>query len=283
MDVDAAADELYGLAPADFTRTRDLRAAEARAAGDRDAAMEIARLRRPSMAAHLVNLLARERADELRGLVGLGEALRGAQRDLAGDQLRELSQQRRQVVAGLAMEAERLARHAGERVSSSAVAEAQQTLEAALADPAAAGAVVAGRLSAPLQYTGLGPGATAAPMRRPASTRVPSGHPGRASTRGGDAGDAVERRRHEALDRASAEAAEAAMAAAARDRDAGEARARVKELRAQVTELEERLADLRGDEAFATSRLLEAEKARQAAARRTKDAEAVLGRLQAER
>ncbi|MGW4517724.1 hypothetical protein ACWEO4_38520 [Streptomyces sp. NPDC004393] len=51
MGWDAVADELYGLPPGEFTAVRDERAKAARAAGDRDLAERIRRMRRPTLAA----------------------------------------------------------------------------------------------------------------------------------------------------------------------------------------------------------------------------------------
>src|SRR5262249_61121079 len=100
-DLASAAKELYALPPGDFTAARDERAAQARAAGDRDLARAIGGLRRPVVSAWLVNRLARAAGDQLAELVALGESLRQAQQDLAGGRVRELSAQRRQLGAAL--------------------------------------------------------------------------------------------------------------------------------------------------------------------------------------
>ncbi|MST31346.1 hypothetical protein GHK86_01190, partial [Acidimicrobiaceae bacterium USS-CC1] len=72
MDLAAVADELYGVDPSAFTTTRDARAREARAAGDRELAEAIKALRRPSLAAWALDLLARERREEVDRLLDLG-------------------------------------------------------------------------------------------------------------------------------------------------------------------------------------------------------------------
>ena len=61
------------------------------------------------MAAWLVNLLALRRPELIDELVELATALRAAQRGLKGDELRELSTQRRQVVSALVAAARKLA------------------------------------------------------------------------------------------------------------------------------------------------------------------------------
>ncbi|MGX9229447.1 hypothetical protein ACWV95_31000 [Streptomyces albus] len=82
MDLDAVTDELYGLPPEDFTAVRDRRAQEARKSGDRELSGRIRRLRRPTLAAWACNLLVRDRPEETRLLLELGEELRRAHRDL---------------------------------------------------------------------------------------------------------------------------------------------------------------------------------------------------------
>jgi hypothetical protein len=85
VDLDAVADELYGLTPGEFTTARQARAADARQTGDRDLAAAIGKLRRPTTGAWLVNLLRRERTDELMALLNLGEVTRQAQAGLDAD------------------------------------------------------------------------------------------------------------------------------------------------------------------------------------------------------
>ena len=93
-DLDEAADELYGIGPADldgFGSRRAALVAEARGAGDRELARQIGALKKPVLAAALVNALARDRPGELAELGRLGAELRDAHRNLRGKQLRELS------------------------------------------------------------------------------------------------------------------------------------------------------------------------------------------------
>ncbi len=156
MDVHEIAEELYGLAPEDFIPARDDHAKRAKGSGDRELAKAVTGLRKPSAAAWVVNLLVRRAGDRVEALLDLGESLRTAQAALAGDQLKELSRQRAQVVAAMAREGRRLAREAGHPVSSAIEEDVAETLRAALADPAAADAVRTGRLTTSLSYAGLG-------------------------------------------------------------------------------------------------------------------------------
>ncbi len=139
------ADELYALPPADFIAARDERARQARAAGQRDQAAEIRKLARPTASAWLVNQLAREAPDQLARLAEVGEALEEAQRTLAGDRLRDLSGQRRQVINDMLPQVAAIARNAGQPASAATLTEVRATLEAALADAGARAAVRSGR------------------------------------------------------------------------------------------------------------------------------------------
>ena len=156
MDFDEIADDLYGLAPGQFRASRDASAVEARAAGDRALAERIKKLRRPTVAAWLGNRLARERPQDVEELIGLGARLREAQAGLSGAELRRLSRRRADAVAALVARAKVLGPAGGQLVSEAVLEEVTATLEAALADPAAAEALQRGRLSVALQYSGLG-------------------------------------------------------------------------------------------------------------------------------
>ncbi|MEV6814209.1 hypothetical protein [Micromonospora sp. NPDC051296] len=151
-------EQLYRTPPDRFVTARDAAAAEARRAGDPRSAREIARLRRPTVAAWLVNLLAIERPELVADLVQLADALRAAQRELRGPRLRELSAQRRAVVGALVAEVRRLA--AGVEGAPSTgklpLAEVEATLNAALSDAGVAEQVRSGRLLRSAHYAGFG-------------------------------------------------------------------------------------------------------------------------------
>ena len=153
VDLTSVTDELYALAPAEFTARRSALAAQARTEGDRALAAAITALRRPTAAAWLVNRLARHRPELLAELAELAERLRTAHRDLAGDQLRELSARRQSLVRSLADAAGELA---GSAPSAAVLEQFTQTLEAAMADPDAEAAVRSGQLTTALFYSGFG-------------------------------------------------------------------------------------------------------------------------------
>jgi hypothetical protein len=156
-DLDEIADELYGLPPDEFVPARDDRVAAAKEAGNRDLARALGRLRRPTKAAWLANLLARHRTEQLDGLVALARSLAQAQQELDGDALRALSGQRHRAVAAMARDAGRLAARRGEAVNDALVREVAGILDAALADPSVAEEVRAGRLTKTVRYSGFGP------------------------------------------------------------------------------------------------------------------------------
>ncbi|WP_280271145.1 hypothetical protein [Nocardia wallacei] len=159
MTLEEATRRLYALDPAQFTAARDEQAKAARADGDRKLAAAIGKLRRPTVAAWAVNLLAHEAPEEVTALLELGDALRDAQRRLSGEQLRELTTQRQQVVNAVARRTGQLAAGHDRTLSESVLREVGQTLHAALADPAVADHVRAGTLTAAANYEGFGPAA----------------------------------------------------------------------------------------------------------------------------
>jgi hypothetical protein len=237
VTVAEVADELYALAPADFISARDERARQVRAAGQRDEAAAIKKLARPTASAWLVNQLARTAAEQMTRLYELGEELQEAQRALAGDRLRELSVQRRQVVTDLVAAASNLAGQTDQSASDAVLGEVRATLEAALADADARAAVRSGRLTKALAYAGLGEVDLTAAMAVPAQTRPVTGEPaaepapapgrgkGRQPGDGGAArpGDTVAARGAAAEGRAAPRAGSAAERAADSLRSAQEA------------------------------------------------------------
>ncbi|NUT32742.1 MAG: hypothetical protein HOV79_06665, partial [Hamadaea sp.] len=149
------ADHLYGLPLEEFTPARQAAAKKARDAGDPDLAKAVTALRKPTVVAWLANQLVREHAAELTPLLDLGAALREATADLDGDQLRRLSAQQHQVVHALVQRAKRTAKASGRPVSEDTARGLEDTLHAALADPGAAAALQAGRLTEGLSRIGF--------------------------------------------------------------------------------------------------------------------------------
>jgi hypothetical protein len=184
----ATADELYGLLPEEFTAAREERVRALRRNGSRARALAVKELRRPSVAAWLVNALVRHRRAEVEQLLAVGEAMREAQRSLDSGQLRELNRQRQLVLGAIGRQARELARELGRPVSDQVGDEVEETLRAALADPAAASAVLSGRLTGSLRYAGFGV-AGVADVADPADVAAASGTNGSTSTAAPDADD----------------------------------------------------------------------------------------------
>ena len=184
MDFSSAADDLYGVLPADFVETRKRLAQEARKEGDAALAKRIGALRRPTLSAWAVNLLARSAADEIAGLLDVGEEMRAAWG--SGRGLGDLERRRAGLVASLVRTAGRLAADAGNALREQAVREVEDTLQAATVDAAVAEEVREGRLSQPRSHSGFVPagfstapadrqeGAKAKPADRPARQKPPT-------------------------------------------------------------------------------------------------------------
>jgi hypothetical protein len=152
-----AAEDLYARPLAEFTATRAAREKQARAGGDAELARQIHLLAKPSAVAWAVNQLVRDRDAELDQFLSLGESLRAAQDSLDRDSIRELTAQRRQLVSALTRRAMGIAEGLGHPLSGAATREVEQTLEAALADSAAAAALTSGRLLRALSTVGFDP------------------------------------------------------------------------------------------------------------------------------
>lgn len=265
-EVDAIAEELYSLPPAEFTAARNARAtgAEARA---------VKALRKPTAAAWAVNLLVRD--GQLADAVELSAALREAQDDLDAAELARLGRQRRALVSALADRAATLAEDAGVTLSAAARDDVEKTINAAVVDAAAAAAVLTGRLVKPLEAGSLDdltdavggslPGAVAPPPRDDLSERR--------------ARKAAEKAAREAERIASEAEREKARAAAQRDK----ARERLEHLRERVDELRRDLERVESEAADAEERLAVREKefADAAAAARTAESAARAARLDA--
>ncbi|SIR80523.1 transposase [Microbacterium sp. RURRCA19A] len=140
--LDEIASELLALPPARFTEARNDRAAEIGGTVGR----RIAKLRKPTLAAWAVNLLARD--GQLAEAVELAQALREAQDDADAAEMTRLGRQRRQLVAALARRAADLAAGAGSPLSATMRDAVEKTVNAAIIDPHAAAIVLTGRLVA---------------------------------------------------------------------------------------------------------------------------------------
>ena len=149
------ADALYALTLPEFTPARDARAKELKA-GDAELARRVKSLRKPATAAWIVNLLVRREAEQVGQVLAVGAALREAQANLAGDELRALTRQRRQLTAAVTARARAVAAELGLKVTAAVSDQVEATLTAAILDEECARAVRSGLLVAPLSATGVG-------------------------------------------------------------------------------------------------------------------------------
>ncbi|HEX3650268.1 MAG TPA: hypothetical protein VHV49_17705 [Pseudonocardiaceae bacterium] len=226
--------ELYGGSREDFTATRSARAGEARAAGDRELAKRITALRKPTVAAWLVNQMVRRYPDEMASLAELADELESAQRQGFGEQLRSAGQRRRELLRRLDVAVRELARDNGMQLGADAAGQVATTFQAALVDPGALHEVLTGQLSAVLDVDPNGIGqwqserVSRPPVRTPPDERPdPKAEAALAQARS-RAEDAAAAR-----SRAEDELAQAQEIAAKADEALAEARARLDEAQAE--------------------------------------------------
>ena len=268
------AEELYSLPPGEFTGTRNQWAKQTKGDGDAELAKRVTELRKPSVAAWVVNMLMRHQGDQMSQVLDLGASLRQAQSDLDGDALRELTRQRRQLTTAVTRQGRTLAGELGQKVTEAVADQVQDTLHAAMVDEDAAAAVRSGLLVSALAATGVGsadvvdavavpaaigmtPRPRAMPERkRPELSVVPEPEP---------APDEAEREREAArsaarteVDRAVSEADEARRKVRKTEKRVGKVQARtlqaaeeLEEARGRVAELEHELESLDDDAAAA--------------------------------
>ena len=277
-------EELYGLALEEFTPARDALAKELKAAGRKDEAAEVKRLRKPSLAAWALNRVARDHPDAIGRLQEAGADLRAAQDEaLSGDagRLRDAGRALADEIDRLSALASEVLQSAGRPVTAAQQEKLASTLRTSAIDGEAGEALSRGVLVDDLEPTGfslLGAGPSLDAPARPTGRTSQDGD-GRKTLPGAERPakkpkgskeqlEAVEAARRE-LRRCDAEAE---MAATRAKRRAERAEAAAK--RAAETQREAEEARAAAEEAAG-----EAEAARRAAneaADRLADAEAAL-------
>lgn len=245
--------ELYQLPPEEFRSARDAMVRQARRTGDRALADRLGGIRKPQLAAWLVDRLATTQKRRLADFLALADSLQAAQ--AAGDsrRLRELSRQRQRLLDALVERARAAGQGAGRNLTSTVLAQVEETLTAALAEPQVGQQVRDGSLQAPTRYSGLGPvppvglhgvPAPSKQRERPTPGRG-TGKPVHPAPGGGQPTDehrpgAASKQREQAgaVRRAAAleQARTAQQQAVEREQEAGHA----------LAELDDRLAQLRG-------------------------------------
>src|SRR6478752_1021545 len=112
MDLDDALDELYAAAPGDFVAERSRLAKALKADGRGEEAAELAKVRKPPLAAWVLNQLARRNRRDVDLLLDSGNRLREAQAGVLGgadrDSLARAAAAQREAVHRLTLDAEGL-------------------------------------------------------------------------------------------------------------------------------------------------------------------------------
>lgn len=245
------ADELYALPLGDFTPTRDAKAKELKGT---DLAAPVKALKKPSLAAWVVNLFVRRDPGQVEQVLSVGAALREAQAGMSGAELRELTKQRRQLTAAITTQARSLAREEGVKVTESVADQVEATLTAAMVSERCGEAVRSGLLVAALATTGMDdvdvegalavPGAlgfTATPRQVEEAAPAP---PRLTVVPDPDAAAKAREAAQEALDDAEAELTEAQESHDHAAAEVEELRARQLQIEAEIDELKRKIAAL---------------------------------------
>lgn len=252
--------------PTDFVTARNARAADT---DDPALAARIRGLKKPSVAAWVVNVFAHERGSQLGEALQLAEELREAQADLDARALAQLGRDRRALTNRLAADAVELAEARGQRITASTREAVQQTISAAFFDPTAAAAVASARLVRELEPAGS--------FADIADIIVGGGAPDAPTIAAKPLDEVKARRERRDAERAVSEAEKAhdrmAREAAAADRALRDAVMRVDELTRREQELEAELGNVRGDAKRARGDANRAETEQESFAQRVRDAE----------
>jgi len=226
-------------------------------------------LKKPSVAAWVVNLFAHERSSQLGEALLLAEELREAQADLDARALAQLGRDRRALTHRLAADAAELAEARGQRITASTREAVQQTISAAFFDPTAAAAVASARLVRELE-----PAGTFADI---ADSIVGGGVPDAPAVIAKPLDEVKARRERRDAERTVREAERThdrvVREAATTDRALRDASVRVDELTHREQELEAELAKVRRDAKRARGEAEKAETEQEALAQRVRDAE----------
>jgi hypothetical protein len=163
-----ALDRLFHGPLEEFTSARNELAKSLRSEGEAEAADWVKSLRKPSRGAWLVNQLATRKADQVRGLLEVGEELRAAQEEmLAGatdrEKLRETARREQEAVDSLLRTADAIGREHG--VGAQILTRVGETLQAAAGDPELAEAIRRGRVTKEQRAASIGLVGPAPPAR----------------------------------------------------------------------------------------------------------------------
>lgn len=156
MDLDDALDELYAAAPEQFVPTRARLVKALKAAGANDDAAELARTRKPPVAAWALNQLSRRNRREVDLLLDAGHRLREAQAAVLRGASRDVFQRARsdeaKALGRLLDQAEAVLE---DRASATVLGQIRESLEAAAVSDEGRALLARGRFSAPITRHGF--------------------------------------------------------------------------------------------------------------------------------
>ncbi|SDP52004.1 hypothetical protein SAMN04489867_2750 [Pedococcus dokdonensis] len=286
----AALRSLYAVVPEEFMAERKRLVAAEKADGDPAVAKEIGALRKPSLAAWAVNLLAREAPDLVDSLADLGGRMRAAQARLDTGTLTSLRPERDQLLEEVVQTTVRLVADAGRTCSPAAQQDVRATAIAALADEQAMTAVASGQLARPLSYSGFGEVDLSEAVVRTTSGAILSvvrGGDGASGPRdaagaegAGDADEDDDAAPDEEQLSAALAAAEKSLARA--EADVTRARERAEETRERLAVVERQLAKAREADERALEAVTDAVRARKSAEASRQEAQEALDRAQSD-
>lgn len=223
-------DALYGLPLEEFTNARNELARTLRTEGRRAEADEVAALRKPSLAAWVVNRLARDRGDEVRALIDAAKAIKAGDDD-ADDRFRA-------ALDSLLPGARQILAATGRSASDSVLRQVATTLRASAAT--APEELTAGRLAEAREATGF----EAALAGTPPRPRRPKRAKGQTTERRQTDRAALDAARR-SLTQARDAVREHRRLLAAAEKETRHAKEALEEAEDRVAEAERRLAELR--------------------------------------
>jgi hypothetical protein len=264
------ADELYGLLLADFTPARDAKAKQLKGS---ELAGPVKTLKKPTVAAWVVNMLVRHETEQVDQVLAVGAALRDAAQSLDGKELRELTKQRRQLTAAVTTRARGVAGTLGTKVTQAVADQVEGTLTAAMLDPDCAKALRSGLLITHLSATGVGESAAGAAVALPdalgfAATSAPpvaespAGRPDLKVVPDPDADAKRLAAAKAALKEAAGEEEEARSAYAESEQAVSDLQARALQLQGEIEEHQRQIAELETTAEEVEEELDEAEESR---------------------
>ena len=151
MEIDNRIDQLYGLPLGEFTERRNAAAKEIKDAGDKDTAAAVKKLAKPTLAAWVVNQLARREPQLMQELISVQDRLAST---ASAKDLRELTHARRELVSKLKRSASKILEEGDYGTGAATLQHVSQTLLAGATEEEQQ-LLLEGRLTRDLSSSGL--------------------------------------------------------------------------------------------------------------------------------